>query len=59
MKISETKKKELAEGVNECIEAGIFEINTSDSALLLKAASYGKTFLNPSEIDHDVLFLKM
>ena len=40
-----SKKGELSQGVLDCIQAGQFEISIDYQTKLLKAASYGKTFL--------------
>ena len=49
------KKSDLAQGVNDCIEAGSFELNFEIQSRLLKAGAYGKAFLNPQQIDHNFL----
>ena len=41
--------------MKECIEAGSIEFNELLQQKILKAASYGKTFLNASQIDHNSL----
>lgn len=49
------KKSELANGVTDCITAGSFELCPETQSKLLKAASYGKAFLSPTQIDHNLL----
>lgn len=49
------KKNELANGVLDCINAGAFELYQETQSKLLKAASYGKAFLSPTQIDHNLL----
>ena len=48
-------KKSLQDAVEQCIEAACFELNVNDQLRLLKAAHFGKTFLNPgnSTFDHN------
>lgn len=41
-------KKGLEEGVRDILDAVYFEVNTDDQKVLLKAAAYGKAFLNKS-----------
>lgn len=48
-----TDKKGLQQAVEECIEAACFEINVADQVRLLKAAHFGKTFLNAGNSDFD------
>ncbi|CAD8088100.1 unnamed protein product [Paramecium sonneborni] len=43
--MNQIQKTELGEAVNDCIKSGQFEINPEYQMKLLKAASYGKTFL--------------
>ena len=50
-----SKKDELAHAVNDCIQAGQFEIQQEFQIKLLKGASYGKTFLGSQIIDPDKL----
>jgi hypothetical protein len=50
-----SKKDELANAVSDCITAGQFEIQQEYQIKLLKAASYGKTFLGSTVIDADKL----
>ncbi|CAD8176545.1 unnamed protein product [Paramecium octaurelia] len=50
-----SKKTELGEAVNDCIKSGQFEINPEYQMKLLKAASYGKTFLGNQLIDPNLL----
>ena len=49
------KKNELSNGVLDCMNAGSFELYQETQSRLLKAASYGKAFLSPSQIDHNLL----
>jgi len=50
-----TEKKGLQEAVEECIDAACFELNITEQLKLLRAAHFGKTFLNPnnSTFDHN------
>lgn len=50
-----TEKKGLQEAVEECIDAACFELSTTEQLRLLRAAHFGKTFLNPnnSTFDHN------
>ena len=49
------KKNELSNGVLDCINAASFELYQETQSKLLKAASYGKAFLSPTQIDHNLL----
>ncbi|KAM3144242.1 hypothetical protein pb186bvf_003704 [Paramecium bursaria] len=50
-----SKKQDLAQGVQDCISAGKFEVSPEYQTKLLKAASYGKTFLGNQAIDPNLL----
>lgn len=50
-----SKKAELAQAVMDCIKAGQFEVSPEFQTKLLKAASYGKTFLGNQAIDPNIL----
>jgi hypothetical protein len=50
------KKPELAEAVRKCLETATYELDADTQKRLLKAASYGKTFLNASQTDHNAIY---
>jgi len=49
------EKKGLEQAVEDLISAACFELNSEEQIKLLKAAHFGKTFLNPNQstFDHD------
>lgn len=49
------KKAELAIAVTDCIQAAKFEERSEISIQLMKAASYGKSFLQPNQIPNNII----
>lgn len=50
-----SRKKELAEAVQDCINAAKFEEKVEICIQLMKAASYGKSFLQPNQIPNNMI----
>ncbi|EGR34044.1 hypothetical protein IMG5_026090 [Ichthyophthirius multifiliis] len=47
-------KEQLKEAVLDCINSALFVLNEDDQKDLLKAASYGKTYLDYNAFDHNL-----
>ena len=50
-----SKKKELADAVLDCIYGAKFEEKVEICIQLMKAASYGKSFLQPNQIPNNMI----
>lgn len=50
-----SRKKELAEAVVDCINGAKFEEKVEICIQLMKAASYGKSFLQPNQISNNMI----